>query len=69
MMDRGPWGEDMSELPGVETIARGLESLVLGQRVVKAEIRYPGIILGRRSGWTHCLPNRSILGLRRRGKP
>lgn len=36
----------MPELPEVETVRRGLESRVLGRRVVNVEVRHPQIILG-----------------------
>ena len=36
----------MPELPEVETVRRGLESRVLGRRIVNVEVRHPQIILG-----------------------
>jgi formamidopyrimidine-DNA glycosylase len=36
----------MPELPEVETVRRGLESRVLGRRIVAAEVNHPQIIVG-----------------------
>jgi formamidopyrimidine-DNA glycosylase len=59
----------MPELPEVETIVRGLRSAVLGLRIVRVELRRPGIALapaGR--SFEERLTGERIAGVRRRGK-
>lgn len=54
----------MPELPEVETIRKGLEDLLVGQRVLDVEIRLPKIL----EGDPHILKNLRILAVRRFGK-
>ncbi|GAU08375.1 bifunctional DNA-formamidopyrimidine glycosylase/DNA-(apurinic or apyrimidinic site) lyase [Desulfoplanes formicivorans] len=59
----------MPELPEVETIARGLGTLLRGRTIVGVEIRYPEIVLGGDgSSWEQRLATRTIQEVGRRGK-
>jgi formamidopyrimidine-DNA glycosylase len=55
----------MPELPEVETIARGLHTLVQGRRIEDAQLLTPGIL---RAGGTESLPGRTITLVSRRAK-
>jgi formamidopyrimidine-DNA glycosylase len=59
----------MPELPEVETVARGLASLVTGRVIVGVDLRHPGIVLGGAiRSWELGLANKIIHQVHRRGK-
>ncbi|KRM89774.1 DNA-formamidopyrimidine glycosylase [Liquorilactobacillus vini] len=58
----------MPELPEVETVRRGLEKLVVGQRITAIDIRYPKIIIGSPAEFCQALHNKKLLSIGRRGK-
>lgn len=55
----------MPELPEVETIARGLHTLVQGRRILEAHLLTPGVL---RAGHPDSLPGRTITHVSRRAK-
>lgn len=55
----------MPELPEVETIARGLHTLVRGRRILTADLFTPGVL---RKGNPLALPGRTITHVSRRAK-
>lgn len=58
----------MPELPEVETIARGLASVVKNRAVMEAEIRTPGIVPDNEETLSSRIAGRAILAVRRRAK-
>ena len=58
----------MPELPEVETICRGLRSFVVGQKVVKVELREPRLRSRVNGDFSSQLLGRTILDVGRRGK-
>jgi len=55
----------MPELPEVETIARGLHTLIQGRRILTADLLTPSVL---RAGNPHTLPGRTITHVSRRAK-
>ena len=55
----------MPELPEVETIARGLHTLVRGRGILAADLLTPSVL---RAGNPHALPGRTITHVSRRAK-
>ena len=58
----------MPELPEVETVMRGLKQRVLGRRLAAVEVLNPLVIAGPADDFAAGLSNRSVAGLRRKGK-
>jgi len=58
----------MPELPEVETIARGLQTLILGRCIARVEMLFSGSVQGDRRILTENLTGQVIQGVRRRGK-
>ena len=59
----------MPELPEVETVARDLERMVAGQRIVSARVlRERNIATPDPSTFSHAISGREIRGVRRRAK-
>jgi len=58
----------MPELPEVETIARGLRSLVQGRRIDRMEVLFTGCMQGDVHAFCAQLPGCRIIDVRRRGK-
>ena len=58
----------MPELPEVETIARGLEPLIINKTIKNAQIRYPKIISGDLDYFRKNLPGKKIVRVWRRAK-
>lgn len=64
------WRPDraMPELPEVETVRRGLEPVLLGRRIVRAEQRRADLRWPLPEGFAARLTGRTVLGLHRRSK-
>ncbi len=58
----------MPELPEVETVRRGLEPALAGQRLVRVEARRPDLRFPLPPDFVQALTGARILGLRRRAK-
>lgn len=58
----------MPELPEVETVRRGLNRLVCGQKIVAVKISYHRMIQSDLSEFLSYLPGKTILSIGRRGK-
>ena len=58
----------MPELPEVEIIARGLDSLLKDRVVASVRIMYAGCLSGTALGLEQMLPGSRVLGVRRRAK-
>jgi formamidopyrimidine-DNA glycosylase len=58
----------MPELPEVETVMRGLKQRVLGRRLAAVEVLNPLVIAGPADDFAAGVSNRSVAGLRRKGK-
>lgn len=58
----------MPELPEVETVRRGLEPVLAGRRILKAEIRRPDLRWPFPPGLAERLSGATVTGLRRRSK-
>ena len=61
----------MPELPEVETVVRGLRPRLIGQRILRAEIRQPpshGVVKGSVSQFRKTLQGAAIRGVERRAK-
>ena len=58
----------MPELPEVETVRRGLEPVLAGRRIVRAELRRPDLRWPFPPGLAQRLTGATVTGLRRRSK-
>lgn len=58
----------MPELPEVETVRRGLEPVLCGQRIADVEVRRPDLRIPFPPGFARRLAGRRVTGLRRRAK-
>ena len=58
----------MPELPEVETVRRGLESLVVGKTIGQVQVRYAKMIGTGVDAFIHDLPGQTIEKIGRRGK-
>ncbi|MCJ1976810.1 DNA-formamidopyrimidine glycosylase [Lactococcus paracarnosus] len=58
----------MPELPEVETVRRGLNKLVSGQKINAVHLNYQRMIKSDLSGFLAYLPGKTILTVSRRGK-
>lgn len=58
----------MPELPEVETVVRGLRRRLIGQRILRIQVRHPLIVRGNQASFRHTLRGARILRLGRRGK-
>lgn len=58
----------MPELPEVETVRRGLESLVLGQEIVAVKVEVPKMVKSDLRIFLQTLPGKTIQTIGRRGK-
>ena len=58
----------MPELPEVETVRRGLETLILGKKISSIEIRYPKMIKTDLEAFQNELVGQVVESMRRRGK-
>jgi formamidopyrimidine-DNA glycosylase len=58
----------MPELPEVETIVRGLRSHIVGLRIEKINVRYPGILRIDSRDFKNILTGAVISDIKRRGK-
>lgn len=58
----------MPELPEVETVRRGLQKLVLGQKIARVEILYPKMIVGDADDFKAKLTDQTLEKIERRGK-
>lgn len=58
----------MPELPEVETVRRGLESLVLGQEIVAVKVEVPKMVKSDLRIFLQTLPGQTIQTIGRRGK-
>lgn len=58
----------MPELPEAETIVRGLRRSVVGERIVRAEVRRPDILRESKRAFTPKVRNRTIVAVERRAK-
>lgn len=58
----------MPELPEVETVRRGLEPVLVGRRILKAEVRRPGLRWPFPPGLAARLTGARVAALRRRSK-
>ena len=58
----------MPELPEVETVRRGLESLVVGKTIGQVQVRYAKMIGTGVDSFVHDLPGQTIEKIGRRGK-
>jgi formamidopyrimidine-DNA glycosylase len=64
----GTPGAEMPELPEVETVRRGLEQVLLGNRLVKVEVRRPDLRWPLPENLAGRLTGRRVTSLRRRAK-
>ena len=58
----------MPELPEVETVRRGLEPVMSGQRITRAEVRRPDLRWPFPDAMSERLTGKTVTGLRRRSK-
>ncbi|MCY4609879.1 MAG: bifunctional DNA-formamidopyrimidine glycosylase/DNA-(apurinic or apyrimidinic site) lyase [bacterium] len=58
----------MPELPEVETVRRGLEPVLCGQRITDVEVRRPNLRIPFPPDFARRLAGRRVTGLRRRAK-
>lgn len=58
----------MPELPEVETVRRGLQKLVLGQKIARVEVLYPKMIVGDADDFRAKLKDQTLENIQRRGK-
>lgn len=58
----------MPELPEVETVRRGLQKLVLGQKIARVEVLYPKMIVGDADDFKAKLTEQTLEKIERRGK-
>ncbi|MCW5387739.1 DNA-formamidopyrimidine glycosylase, partial [Pseudomonas aeruginosa] len=58
----------MPELPEVETVRRGLETLVLGQEIVAVTLKVPKMVKTDLETFALNLPGQIIQSVGRRGK-
>lgn len=58
----------MPELPEVETVMRGMRSLLLGRRLGEVDVRHPGVIGGSPQDFARGIEGRRIESMRRKGK-
>lgn len=58
----------MPELPEVETVRRGLNKLVSGQKIISVQLTYQRMIRSDISEFLAYLPGKTILTVNRRGK-
>jgi formamidopyrimidine-DNA glycosylase len=58
----------LPELPEVETIARGLRPVLEGNRIVRAEVWRPNVVIGPIPRFTRALRGRTIARVSRRAK-
>ncbi|MGT2910492.1 DNA-formamidopyrimidine glycosylase [Streptococcus cameli] len=58
----------MPELPEVETVRRGLERLVVGKKIVAAEVRVPRMVSPEPEAFVLTVAGQTIQAIRRRGK-
>jgi formamidopyrimidine-DNA glycosylase len=61
-------GIKMPELPEVETVRRGLVSLVKGEKIERVVVRYPKMVTPDAEKFAKELKNKQILDIERRGK-
>ena len=67
-MRAAPQGERMPELPEVETVRRGLEPVMTGRRIARAEVRRPDLRWPLPERMAERLTGAQVQGLRRRSK-
>ncbi len=58
----------MPELPEVETIARGLESALIGKKIEDVKVMFPGILKEESKNFRRNVVQTKVIGVRRRGK-
>ena len=58
----------MPELPEVETVRRGLQKLVLGQKIARVEVLYPKMIVGDADDFRAKLKDQTLENKQTRGK-
>lgn len=69
MKGRVPAGSpSLPELPEVETTRRGIRPFVLGQRLIGAEVRNPGLRWPVPDDLSQCVSGQQVRDVRRRGK-
>ena len=55
----------MPELPEVETVRRGLQKLVLGQKIARVEVLYPKMIVGDADDFRAKLKDQTLENIQR----